>query len=74
MLDPIPFIMSVTYGIAVTRPSFLGLDEQNMWRRRISAPPHAFCQSCGAPTEPLECSYCKTPSGYIVIDNQLFEG
>ena len=31
--------------------------------------PSIFCRNCGAPIEPMECSYCKTPSEIIELEH-----
>jgi hypothetical protein len=29
--------------------------------------PVGFCRNCGAPSEPVRCSYCRSPSEFVEI-------
>lgn len=74
---PPPYDLVVEYGLASTRPQLhSNLTQMVQSTYNVAAalqaarpkptPPKRSCPNCGAPPEPVRCSYCLTPRGHDV--------
>lgn len=68
-LSPAKWVDFMTeVGSAMHRAQSVAYKVQFMGVVVVMDQPTGFCRTCGAPSEPTECSYCHSPSEYILLE------